>query len=305
MHCVFAPATRRRTIQVVVTAVVIVATIGLTGCRASRAGRACSGGFARDATHVLVCEAGRWARLGTFRDVLLAARQAQLPRVVLIGDSIAISLGDALGNALRPRGVKYDHRTYPCGVVEGDTADPSGIPWEQTRACAPAIPRMQNEAVTKLTPDLVIVLSSWEMNDRVLDGAWFPYSSPEADTVLLDLYRQMTDRLTTSGARIVLLTVPDHVGSALQPAQADRTARTRHLNYLLAEVARRDPNRVSLVRMDDIVCPSDPCPEVVDGLGLRSQDGVHFNGPAEAGYVASRLVDRILAVPFGNGQRLR
>lgn len=156
--------------------------------------------------------------------------------------------------------------------------------------------------MSELQPDLVASLSSWETLDRLLDGAWNPYFSPESDERILGLFARMVDRLTTSGARVVLVTLPDHIDSALQPAQPDRTNRTRHLNALLAEVVRRDPARVSLVHMDDIVCPSIPCPPTVDGIGLRTIDGIHFDGPEAATFVASRLADRLLAVPCGNGR---
>lgn len=221
-------------------------------------------------------------------------------RVVLVGDSVAASLAGELGGALGLRGVAWADSSFPgCGVIEGDPADPQGRPIEITRACAAAIPRNQNDVIRRVRPDLVVVLSSWEVRDRIVDGVWHPYYSEASDETLLRLYRRMTDRLTATGARVALVTLPDPVASRLGPPDPDMVRRHRHLNGLLAEVARRDPDRVSLVRMDDIVCPTDPCPTVVEGIELRPKDGTHFDDPDAATFVARRLVERIMAVPAG------
>jgi hypothetical protein len=221
-------------------------------------------------------------------------------RVVLIGDSVAASLGGELGGALGLQGVTYADSSFPgCGVLEGDPADPEGTPIDITAACSAAIPRNQRDVVARVRPDLVVAMSSWEVRDRVVDGVWHPYFTPESDATILELYRQMTDRLTATGARVALVTMPDPVDSERGPADPDMVRRHRHLNGLLAEVARRDPARVTLIRMDDIVCPTDPCPTVVDGITLRPKDGTHYDDPDAATYVAQRLADRVMTVPAG------
>ena len=225
---------------------------------------------------------------------------ARPTRVLLVGDSVAASLGDALGADLGAAGVGWADSAFPgCGVLSGDPADPEGRPIEITAACGAAIPRTQSAVVRRIHPDLVVVLSTWEVRDRIVDGTWFPYASPDADRVTLDLYRRMTDRLTATGARVALVTVADPVDSRLGPVDPDMLRRHRHLNDLLAEVARRDPARVTLVRMDDIVCPADPCPTEVGGVELRPRDGTHFDEPAAARLVAGGLVPRLLGVPAG------
>ena len=221
-------------------------------------------------------------------------------RVVLVGDSVAASLTGSLGDELAVAGVGYANSAFPgCGVLTGDPADAEGRPIEITAACGAAIPRNQTDVVSRIGPDLVVVLSSWEVRDRIVDNTWHPYFSAQSDDVILSLYREMTDRLSATGARVALVTLPDPVDSSLGPVDADMVRRHRHLNELLAEVARRDPGRVSLVRMDDIVCPADPCPDAVDGVVLRPRDGTHYDDPAAARLVARGLVPRLLAVPPG------
>lgn len=225
---------------------------------------------------------------------------ARPTRVVLIGDSVAASLGGELGGALGLQGVTYADSSFPgCGVIEGDPASPQGAPIEITKACSAAIPRNQRDVVARVGPDLVVSLSSWEVRDRIVDGRWDPWATPASDETILRLFREMTDRVTAGGARLALVTLPDPVSSDLGPVDPDMVARHRHLNELLAEVARRDPQRVSLVRMDDIVCPTDPCPTEVGGIVLRPKDGTHYDDPDAATFVAQRLVDRIMATPAG------
>ena len=221
-------------------------------------------------------------------------------RVALVGDSVAASLSPALARAFAARGVAYANAAFPgCGVLVGDPADAQGRPLSITSACSAGIPGNQRTVVARTRPDLVVVLSTWEDGERVVDGTWYPYGTPEADAQLLRLYGEMLDRVTARGARVALVTVPDPVDSARGPAAAEQVRRGRHLNDLLARIAASDPIRVSLVRLDDIVCPTDPCPRSVDGVELRAKDGAHFDDPAAAALVASRLVPLVLDVPAG------
>jgi len=221
-------------------------------------------------------------------------------RIVLVGDSVAASLSTALGTAVGRQGAAFANSAFPgCGVLEGDPADPQGRPLEMTAACGAAVPRKQREVVDRVRPDLVMAFSSWEARDRSLNGQWAPWATAESDNRILDLYHRTIDRLTARGARVALVTVPDPIDSRIGPVDDDLVRRHRHLNELLAEVARRDPYRVTLVHLDDIVCPADPCPPAVDGVPLRPQDGTHFDDPAAAKLVADRLAERVMRVPAG------
>ncbi|MGB6059806.1 MAG: acyltransferase family protein [Microthrixaceae bacterium] len=225
-------------------------------------------------------------------------------RVALVGDSVAASLAPALAEAFSANGMAFANASAPgCGVLEGDPADDRGEPLAITSACSGAIPDLQRSIVKRTSPDLVVVLSSWEAGDRLVDGVWHPFASAEADAQLLRLYDEMLDRLTVGGARVALVTIADPVDSKRGPAKEEQTRRLRHMNDLLEQVATRDPIRASLVRLDEIVCPADPCPKVVDGVELRALDGAHFADPKGAALVADQLVARIAQVPAGSVTR--
>ncbi len=221
-------------------------------------------------------------------------------RVLLVGDSVAASIADQMGSVLRSGGVAFADSAFPgCGIVEGDPAEPDGTVLALTAACGPNIAPNQRDVIGRTRPDLVVALSTWEASDRLWNGVFLPYGTPTSDDALLALYRRTVDRLTARGARVAFLTVPDPVDSLKGPADPVRRDRLRHLNGLLQRLAAEDPVRVSLVRLDDIVCPTDPCPTVVDGIALRGRDGTHYAEPETARYVAERLAPRIMQVPRG------
>jgi len=222
-------------------------------------------------------------------------------RVLLVGDSVAASLEDALGDTLAAFGVTYGTAAAPgCGVVTGLPTDEQGRVAAMTRPCDAAIPRRQLEAVATVRPDLVVVMSSWEMTNREVDGTWYPFGTAKADEVLRRLLSEAVDRLSAGGATVAFVLMPDMVDGrdhAVDPVEVERG---RHLNLLLGDVARAHPGRVTTLPLDRVVCPADPCPTVVGGLELRARDGRHFDDPAAARWVSQRLTEKMLAVDLAN-----
>ncbi len=70
-------STSRRTGLVVMVIGLALASSVLAGCDVAKVGRRCSSGFARDTTHVLICQNGRWAKWKTFREYLLWLQSMQ------------------------------------------------------------------------------------------------------------------------------------------------------------------------------------------------------------------------------------
>ncbi len=217
--------------------------------------------------------------------------------MLLVGDSVAASLEDALGDALTARGVTFATAAGPgCGVVTGDPADASGAPIAIAAECDGAIPPHQLGAIDEVRPDLVVTLSSWEAGDRIVDGQFDPLGTPGSDAALQRLYGEMVARLTSQGASIALATMPDPVDGRTRVADEDRIRRTLHVNGLLDSVAAAHPGRVTVVPFAQAVCPGSPCPTHVDGVALRPGDGAHFDDPAGARVAAERLADMIVSL---------
>lgn len=215
-------------------------------------------------------------------------------RVLLIGDSVAASLEDQLSNALNARGITAATAAAPgCGVVTGHPADAQGNALAIASACDGAIPRLQQDSVAAARPDLVVILSSWEAGDRIVDGRWYGFGTAEGDAVLRRLYEETFARVTATGAKVALVTLPPNVDGARRRADAEVNRRLGLLNEFLVDLAATSPTRPRVLPMDRIVCPTAPCPTAVDGIVLRPGDGTHYDTPEGARYVASRLADSI------------
>ncbi|MGI9579065.1 MAG: hypothetical protein ACR2OH_12760, partial [Microthrixaceae bacterium] len=68
-----------------------------------------------------------------------------------------------------------------------------------------------------------------------------------------------------------------------------------HLNALLERVADADP-RVAAIDLASRICPTEPCPTVVDGVELRANDGRHFDDRRSARKVAEWLAADLMAI---------
>ena len=125
-------------------------------------------------------------------------------RVLLVGDSVATTLESALGDELTARGISFGSAALAgCGVVTGDPADAEGAPLAMTAACSGAIPVRQQQGLSETRPDLVVVVSSWESYDRVVDGTWYRFESDEGQRVMRRLYDDTFARLSAKGAAVV------------------------------------------------------------------------------------------------------
>ncbi len=217
-------------------------------------------------------------------------------RVLLVGDSVAASMEDALGDEINARGMSFATSAAPgCGVVTGDPADAQGNVLSITTACNGAIPDIQRRAVAQARPDLVVVLSTWETGDRVVDGRWYQVGTPESDDLLRRLYGETVQRLTSGGARVVFLTIPDVVDGATKQADPDVNRRAALVNPLLRDLDATIPG-VATLPFDQLVCPTTPCPTHVDGVELRPRDGRHFDEAPGRRFVTQWLAGQVAAL---------
>jgi peptidoglycan/LPS O-acetylase OafA/YrhL len=220
---------------------------------------------------------------------------AALGQTVLLGDSVAASLSEALQHEAAQRGISLASATRPgCGMVTGipALADGSEVPWG--RGCADGTDAYLDEAIRDDTPNTVLWLSTWETSDRIVAGRLFKFGQPTTDRILLRKLELSREHLTAGGARLVLVTnTPRAEHSDTYVRDPAEDAKIQHLNALYRRFAALHPNDVTVVDLAGIVCPSGPpCPEYVDGLRLRPRDGGHYEGDGPS-WVAPRLLDAI------------
>jgi len=199
--------------------------------------------------------------------------------VVLVGDSLALSLGPGLDDAFAADGIAFDVAAVPgCSVLRGVTLQSDGRPFNWSRACTREItPALRTVVATDPKPDLVLWLSTWEAVDRDFHGEHIAIGTKHGDAVLAKEIRHQAALITAQGARLVILSVADPVPGSKTPLPGlEQESRVRRIKELYRKAAPTADGRVRVVDLDRFVCPHGKCTQVVDGVVLRV-DGSHFS----------------------------
>ena len=214
---------------------------------------------------------------------------------------MAASLQDALAESLTARGITFASVATPgCGVIVGVPGKGPDKPITmmgnvKVAECENSIPQRQNESVAQFNPDLVISLSVWEAIDRTVNDVWYQFGTPESDTMLRQLFTDTHSRLTSTGAALAWVLMPDTVATSStppgRPTPQDLQA-TAHLRELLSQY-QTEQSATTVLDLASLICPELPCPTQVAGITLRPTDGLHFEGPGSATYVAEQMASLI------------
>jgi peptidoglycan/LPS O-acetylase OafA/YrhL len=220
-------------------------------------------------------------------------------RVLVVGDSVALTLAEGMANVGVERGISVrDEGSIGCGLIRG------GDIWYQGQL-APVLDRCAQwpvlwaEAVQQFQPDVAVVLvGTWDAYDRNVDGRWVRFGTPEWDTGWTADLHQAVDVLSSGGARVVVLTVPYYEyrysvnAPDLSRSVFDRS-RVDHMNRLIRALAA-DP-RVAVVDLNGFLSPDGRVHETVDGQVVQG-DGVHFT-PWGSRYVSDWLLPKLKRLP--------
>jgi peptidoglycan/LPS O-acetylase OafA/YrhL len=253
--------------------------------------------YLQGATHV-VKAAGESTRAPTPTPAVATPGLPAAPprRLLLVGDSLAVSLLPGLEQVTAPAGVELSSRAVSgCGVMAGMPLDAKEQPYPWSAACDTNIARIEATAVRETQPDIVMWLSgAFDERDRIVGGTTVKLGSARGDRVVSQLIDDTAHRLTANGARLVIVTLaPDAPGTQLA-ADPQRNERLAKLNRLLRAYAAA--HHIPVTDLRSIVCPRTPsrkpCPRVVHGILLRP-DGYHFDVGASR-FVAERLLPRVL-----------
>jgi len=247
--------------------------------------------------------------------VLQASATSTLPpsagpavRVLLVGDSMAGSLGASLAPEAPAYGVQIINEGHTGCAVSTDSVfrfllytNPPGTPCQVGKP--EALLDQWRQWVDQYRPDVVLYLGRVDLMDQDYDGTWTAIGSPGFDRFLQGQLRQGVSILGSQGARVVLVTSP-YYDSTIQGGGAavpeDAPARVVMDDRILEEVTVASPG-VTLFPLGGLVTPGGRYQQVVDGVNMRCDDGVHFS--AEAGeVVAPRLLP--LLVTLGHAARV-
>jgi hypothetical protein len=226
-------------------------------------------------------------------------------RFLLIGDSVALTLGMGLGSQSVARyGVSvHNDATLGCEldnlpvVLSGKIgpATPGCLDW---RTAWPAL-------IAHVRPEVVgLLIGRWEVSDHWYGGRWVHIGDREWDDHLELELGQVIDLLSAGGARVVLFTTPfvdppNRQADGMAFPEND-PARTIAYNALLQRVADAHRGTASLVNLNHLLDPSGYYQERIGATVVRWTDGVHI---AIAG--GQMLQPSILPTVAGLGLRAR
>jgi peptidoglycan/LPS O-acetylase OafA/YrhL len=220
-------------------------------------------------------------------------------RVMVEGDSLASTFAVGLGDL----GTKYGYQSFNlgllgCGIaLGGPFRDDRGVNYPSPN-CA-KWPQKRTADVHTYDPDVAILLTGrWEVLDRVHDGQWMHVGQPAFDNYLLQQMDLAIKVLSSGGAKVLLLTTPCFAPQEQPDGTTypfDDPARVLRYNQLLRQAAARHPGVASIGDLDAEFCPTNTYSPSVNGVVVRTSDGVHIS---EAGgqYAATRMASQIIAL---------
>ena len=216
-------------------------------------------------------------------------------RVLLLGDSVALTLGQALPDY--PGLSVTSEAILGCGLARGTPYRYFGSVRDGPPECE-TWPQRWSEAVGRTDPDVVAVLvGRWEVMDRMRDGRWQHIGEPAFDDYIAGELEQAITVLGAHGARVVFLTAPYyHRGERPDGGTwpEDEPWRADAYNAVLSKVVARHSGSVALLPLGAEVSPGRAYTEYVDGLMMR-YDGVHLTPRGVQRILAPWLLPRLLA----------
>ncbi len=209
------------------------------------------------------------------------------PEVVVLGDSMALTLGYALSATAPPGTTVVNVGLFGCGLAIGSwvSDDPPAPQLAMFPACNESTPTdgqwpavdAARVAGTRTGDVVLFVAGTWEEQDILRRGTWVNITQPSDQRYELDQMRRLVGIASSHGARVELATMPA-MGADVTSAEASRAnsqQRRSIYNRLIRTVADADPGRVGVVDYAGVLTPHGVFQEFLDGVQVRTPDGIH------------------------------
>jgi peptidoglycan/LPS O-acetylase OafA/YrhL len=214
-----------------------------------------------------------------FTRILNAPPPPGATRVLLAGDSIAVTLGfDAVRPSQRKDIWLKGVARVGCGLLTGTPV--SGETRGESQQECHDWPQEYAKGVRAYKPQLsLLLIGGWEVFDREVDGRILRVGTPAMEVELRRALDKAKRVLTADGAPLVILTTPcfspttRELGAFGEAARAD-PARVEWLNQVWRRYVDDHPD-VTLLDLDAHACPGGKYAPTIDGASMRT-DGVHF-----------------------------
>jgi len=226
-------------------------------------------------------------------------RSAGPVRILVIGDSIAESLGQGLARWGTTTGAATvaSATSRGCGIARGPYAGRRSRASIRDRIRCDDWP-MRWDAGLASRPQIVVVLTAgWDQSPRHLPQ-WTRargLEDPIFDEWLQAEFTKASAMLTSRGAHVAWLTAPCILNVKGPKFFAD-PAITLHFNQsILTPFAASNRERVTLVDLQALACPDGTFTDTLGTVENARPDGVHFSD-AGADWIAARIGPQIVAI---------
>ena len=126
---------------------------------------------------------------------------------------------------------------------------------------------------------VALLVGRWEVTNQLLDGSWRSIGDPALDAYLDRQLDTAIAVLSATGAKVALLTMPclsEPEAPNGEPYPQDDPVRVQRFNKMLVAAHQRHPHVSAVVDLGAIVCPGGRFTSMVNGVRIRTADGVHF-----------------------------
>jgi peptidoglycan/LPS O-acetylase OafA/YrhL len=203
-------------------------------------------------------------------------------QVLLLGDSLALTLGTGLGVQAGAWGAALTNQgAVGCDLDPGSVVDIEGSVTAAAQGCA-HWPRTWQEEVDRLNPDVVALeLGRWEVSDRIIDGTWTRIGEPAWDRVYAFELSSAIRILSSRGAHVVVFTLPYVMQTTDAPDgtpwDINQPVRTDQYNALVRRTVGLFPRVASVIDLNHLLDPNGAYTNVVDGVPVRDDDQEHIS----------------------------
>ncbi len=237
---------------------------------------------------------------------------APVSRVLLVGDSMAQTLGNGIeGATAQHYGLTVDNMGTPnCSLAVGEFQIQDNPPQEPSPPCQqsalnPGWLTDWSHEVRQFQPQVSVFLARLDIMNRDFGGQWVHIGDPSYDAYLEGQMTTAVQVLSAGGGKVVFLTTPYYDTGEQpngQPWPEDDPTRVNEYNAMLRHVAAQHPGVVYVLDLNKIADPDGHFQAVIDGVPVRYTDGIHWTFAGDD-WLAPRILPQIaLAAEGAAGQ---
>jgi hypothetical protein len=221
-------------------------------------------------------------------------RAAGPPRVAILGDSVAWTLGEYLVPVHSELGIT-NRAIQGCGIARLPDIRFHDAPKSPFAGCDQWDERWR-KSVEDDDPDVaVILLGRWEVLDRNMNGRFLHVGDPDFDAYITGELKLAISIASAKGARVALMTAP-YTHPEERPDgtlySEDNPERVEAWNHLLSREVATNPAHPTILDLKQVICPAGEFTWSVGDVRVRS-DGLHLTPEGVQQVIAPWLLPRL------------